>query len=50
MSDPHLALAHRSVPMDIWLKAGAALCHCEDVCDCGWDDFEEDDETPTSSL
>lgn len=41
--DPYLTRAHRSVPMDLWLKMEAELCKCEDVCVCGWDDMEDGD-------
>jgi hypothetical protein len=41
VGDPYLERAHRSVPIDLWLKMEATLCDCEDVCTCGWDDLEE---------
>lgn len=40
--DPYLARAHRSVPMDTWLKMERENCRCDAVCTCGWDDLDED--------
>lgn len=46
MSDPYLERAAPSYGITAWLLLESVFCDCDDVCTCGWDDIEEDDETP----